>query len=322
MKILGLETINDVDYLTVDGEITPIFFDEKEAAELRAKTPSLWLAHLLKTLEGERLEVLKNVATDSKKGAITKAKTAIQEQFEKAKKEFEELGGWRGFKSGEWFLTLVRVAFRAYYEKANYEYFKEKYPAADEETLIETLTSVAAQHAAILGGIVGAMVSVDEIAALVDIGITLPTNVAIAGIAVAGELIALTRIQLQLVANIAKVMRVRLDPDDPEDILLIFAFAVGGSVSEAAGKAGMKVGGHLTKVAIKKTIKKEVLKKLKEIAGKLGYKLLQRTIIKYAVPFASMGIGATWNYASTRTVSRIARKHFAERRKRQRNGHA
>jgi hypothetical protein len=58
MKTLDLETINDVDYLTVDGEIAPIFFDKKEAAQLRAKTPSLWLAHLLKTLEGERLEDL------------------------------------------------------------------------------------------------------------------------------------------------------------------------------------------------------------------------------------------------------------------------
>jgi hypothetical protein len=121
VKILGLETINDVDYLTVDGEITPIFFDEKEAAELREKSPSLWLAHLLRTLTGERLEVLKNVATNSKKSAITKAKAAIQQHYERAKKEFEELGGWEGFKSGNWFLALVRAAFRAYYEKANAE---------------------------------------------------------------------------------------------------------------------------------------------------------------------------------------------------------
>jgi hypothetical protein len=93
MKTLGLETINDVDYLTVDGEVTSIFFDETEASELRAKAPSLWLAHLLRTLAGERLEILKNVATDSKRGAITKAKALIQEQLEKAKREFEELGG-------------------------------------------------------------------------------------------------------------------------------------------------------------------------------------------------------------------------------------
>src|SRR2546421_5913762 len=100
MKTLGLETINDVDYLIVDGEITVIFFDEKEAAQLRAKTPSLWLAHLLKTLEGERLEILKNVATDAKRGAIAKTRAAIRQQFEKARKEFENLGGWKGFKSG------------------------------------------------------------------------------------------------------------------------------------------------------------------------------------------------------------------------------
>jgi hypothetical protein len=76
----------------------------------------------------------------------------------------------------------------------------------------------------------------------------------------------------------------------------------------------MRVGGHVTKVAIKKTIKNEVLKRRKQIAARLGYKFLQRPIIKYAVPFASIEIGAAWNYASTRTVSRIARKHFVERR--------
>jgi uncharacterized protein (DUF697 family) len=319
MKNLTLETIDDVDYLAVDDEITAIFFDETEAAELRTKHPSLWLAHLLKTLEGERLELLKNVRTHPKKGAIRKAKNAIQEQFEKAKKEFDEFGGWKGFKSGQWFIALVRASFRAYYEKAHYEYFKAKYPGADDDGLIEKLTSVAARNAAILGGIVGAAVGADEIAALAELGITLPANLAIAGAAVAGELILLTRIQLQLIANIAKIMRVHLDPDDPEDILLIFAFAVGGSVSEAAGKEGMKIGGHLTKVAVKKTINKEVLKKLREIALKLGYKLLQRTIIKYAVPLASIGIGAVWNYVSTQTVAKIAKKHFKERKKRNGN---
>lgn len=254
---------------------------------------------------------------------ITNAKDAVGEQFEKAKKEFEQLGGWKGFTSGEWFLALVRATFRSYYEKAHYEYFKTKYPGADDDTLIEKLTSVAARNAAILGGIVGATISADEIATLTTAaegGLGLPANIAIAGTAIAGELILLTRIQLQLIANLAKIMGVPLDPDDPEDILLIFAFAFGGSVSEAAGKAGMKIGGRFAKFAVKKTINKEVLKTLKRIALKLGYKLLQRTIIKYTVPLASIGIGATWNYASTRTVARIAKKHFEERKKRNGNG--
>lgn len=254
----------------------------------------------------------------NKKTLAKRANAAIREQFEKAKQEVEELGGWEGFKSGEWFLKLVKQSFHAYYEKANCEYFRAKYPGADDATLIKKLTAVAANNAAILGGIVGATVSADEIAALVtggEGGVGLPANIAIAVTAVASELILLTRFQLQLVANIAKIMHVPLDSEDPEDILLIFAFAVGGSVSEAAGKAGMKVGAKLTKIGIKKTIKKELLKKLKDVAQKLGYKLLQKTIIKYAMPIVSVGIGATWNYVSTRTVSKIARKHFAQRKK-------
>ena len=256
--------------------------------------------------------------TSDKKTLIKRAKDAIREQFEKAKKEVEELGGWEGFKSGEWFLKLVKQSFHAYYENANCEFFRAKYPGADDDTLIKKLTEVAAKNAAILGGIVGATVSADEIAALVtggEAGVGLPANIAIAVTAVAGELILLTRFQLQLVANIAKIMQVPLDPEDPEDILVIFAFAAGGSVAEATGKAGMKIGAKLTKFGIKNTFKKEFLKFLKDLARRLGYKLLQRTIIKYAMPIVSIGIGATWNYASTRTVSKIAKKHFTERKK-------
>ena len=253
-----------------------------------------------------------------KDNLVKRAREAIREQFEKAKKEVEELGGWEGFKSGEWFLKLVNQSFHAYYEKANCEYFRTKYPGADDGTLIKKLTEVAAKNAAILGGIVGAAVAADEIATLVtgaEGGVGLPANIAIALTAVAGELILLTRLQLQLVANIAKIMEVPLDPKDPEDILVIFAFAVGGSVAEAAGKGGMKVGAKLATAGIKSTLKKDILKFLKDFARKLGYKLLQRTIIKYAMPIVSVGIGATWNYASTRTVSKIAKRHFTERKK-------
>jgi uncharacterized protein (DUF697 family) len=139
-------------------------------------------------------------------------------------------------------------------------------------------------------------------------------QVTIAATAIAGELIVITRMQLKMVAEIAKIMKVPLDPEDPEDILTIFAFAVGGGAAEAAGKFGMKVGAKVAEKVIRATIKKEVLATLKRVAAKIGLKLLQRTIIKYALPVVSIGIGATWNYLSTKTVSGIARKHFEQRR--------
>ncbi|GJQ60974.1 MAG: hypothetical protein SCALA702_00270 [Melioribacteraceae bacterium] len=42
-------------------------------------------------------------------------------------------------------------------------------------------------------------------------------------------------------------------------------------------------------------------------------KILQRTIVKYVIPLASIGIGMGWSYMSTKTIGKIARKHFLKR---------
>jgi uncharacterized protein (DUF697 family) len=251
-------------------------------------------------------------------------KESLRKKLEDAKKEAKELGGWQSFKNGEWLYLLIKKSFHNYWEKGNAEYFKEKYKTDDEEFICKKLISIAARNASILGGIIGATVSIDEILAVIEAisapatgggsTVPIPAQVAVAIAALTGEAVLLVRMQLQLVANIGKIYMVNLDPDDPEDILTILAFAVGGSVAEEAGKFGMKVGGKLAANAAKGIFKKETLAALKKIGTKLGIKILQRTIIKYVVPLASIGIGMTWNYFSTKSIGKIARKHFLARR--------
>jgi len=53
---------------------------------------------------------------------------------------------------------------------------------------------------------------------------------------------------------------------------------------------------------------------LKRWGAKLGIKILQRSIIKYAVPIVSALIGGTWNYLATIKVGGIAADHFRKRR--------
>src|SRR2546422_2015819 len=121
---------------------------------------------------------------------IVKVKEEIQRRFAQAKKEIEDLGDWRGFKSGEWFVRLIHKTFRNYYEKAECGYLQEKYPGIDKDALAKKLTAIAAKQAAILGGIVGAAVSADEIVALVtmgEMGIGLPANITVALSALAAE---------------------------------------------------------------------------------------------------------------------------------------
>jgi uncharacterized protein (DUF697 family) len=248
--------------------------------------------------------------------AMRNLKDYIKQQLDEAKLDYKEVGGWSSFKSGQWLWKIIQKSFANYWENANVEYFESKYGTKDKAKLSSKLIVVAAKNASILGGVTGAAISTDEIVAIAtggEGGIGLPANIAIAATALGGEAILLVRIQLQLVANLGKLYNVPLDPDDPEDILTILAFALGGSAADKAGKFGMKIGGKLAGRAAKGIFKKETLAALKRIAAKVGVKILQRSIVKYTIPVASIGIGTGWNYASTRTVGKIAIKHFKQR---------
>lgn len=243
-------------------------------------------------------------------------RNAIRKLLEGAKREYQEIGGWDAFKSGEWLLILIQRSFRDYWERATVEYFCEKYGTNDPAKISAKLISVASKNSAMLGAVTGAAVSADEIVAVVTAaegGIGLPANLAIAGAALSAEAITLVRFQMQLVANLGKLYGVPLDPDDPENILTILAFALGGSAAEVAGKAGAKIGGRLGGRAAKAVFSKDLLKAVQRIGAKVGVKILQRTIVKYVVPIVSIGIGTGWNYVATQSVGRVAISHFKGR---------
>jgi uncharacterized protein (DUF697 family) len=282
------------------------------------KAPSRWAGGPrlseapLKHKKGGSEVMAKNLHTDDEE-----SKESIKEQLLRAKNYVTELGGLAAFKSGEWLFPLIQKSFRNYWEKSNAEYFKSKYSSQDEDFIAAKLIKVAARNTGLIGAITGATVSADEIVGLVTGGegiVGIPANVAIAMTAMASEAVLLLQFQLKLVANLGKLYEVPLDPDDPEDVLTILAFAIGGSAAEEAGKFGMKVGVKFAQATVKKYIKKEVLETLKQIGKKLGLKILQRTILKYTVPVASIGIGTGWNYTTTRAIGKIAKNHFLKRR--------
>ena len=229
--------------------------------------------------------------------------------------------GWPAFKNGEWLPILVRKSFKSYYDNASAAYFLRKYPGQTKDAIVKKLTIVAAKNAAILGAITGAAISVDEIMTLVTTvpsgGLSLPAQITAGLTALAAEAVVLIGIQLKLIAEIAKLLGIRLNPEDPEDILLILEFALGGAGVEAVGKFGAKVGGAATKRLIRKKLSKGTLEALKRWGAKLGIKILQRSIIKYAVPIVSALIGSTWNYLATIRVGGIAADHFRKRRSEQ-----
>jgi uncharacterized protein (DUF697 family) len=253
---------------------------------------------------------------DAEPSIVTDKKSLIRRQLDEAKKYSAEIGDWTTIKSGKWLWFIIERSFKNYWEHASAEYFYAKFPNLDADQIAEKLITVAAKNASILGGIIGATVSTDEIVGLLtgfEGGVGLPANIAIAGASLSAEAIQLVRIQLQLVANLGKLYGAPLDPDDPEDILTILAFALGGGAATAAGTAGMQVGGKAAGFGAKKLFAKDLLATLKKIASKVGVKILQRSIVKYTVPLVSIAIGSGWNYLATRSVGQISIRHFKQR---------
>lgn len=241
---------------------------------------------------------------------------SLRADWEWAKGALANLGGWAGLKSGSWFYDFARSTFRTYYERATPEYLREKYPGKGADFIADRLIRVAAKNAMLLGSVTGAAISADELAGLLTAGeggIGLPGNVLL-GLAAAGaELVLLVRFQLQMVAGLARLYGVELDPEDPEDVLTIFTFALGGSLAERAGRLGMKVGARATRQMVERRVRREMFAPWKLLGERVGAKLAGRSLLKYAVPMVSVGIGATWNYATTRALGRLAQRHFEGR---------
>lgn len=239
---------------------------------------------------------------------VTKAQ--VSSELDEAKQLARTLN-FDEVKSGEWFIGLLRRVVSTYDRNARAEYFQQKYPGLPPDEIADILTSVTTRYATIAGAIAGATATANQIAILGSAGMTAPLFVGTIG----AEMIYLARIQMRLVLDLSVVYDLQLDPEDPEDVLMIFGYALGVAPTEMIGK-GIQVAARAgTTEAVKKYLSKGTLKAVQDFARRLGFKILQRTILKYIVPVASAAVGSSYNYATTRSVGKIAKMHLKNRGK-------
>jgi len=199
----------------------------------------------------------------------------------------------------------------AYDRNARTEYFQQKYPGLSPDEIADILISVTARYATVAGGVAGAAATSTQLTTLSSFGMTAPLFFGVIG----AEMLYLARIQMRLVLDLSVVYDLQLDPEDPEDVLMVFGYAVGVAPTELLGTVASKAAGGGAKTLVKKYVSKSVLKTIQSFARKLGFTILQRTIIKYTVPVASAIVGSTYNYATTSSMGRIAKAHFRNRGK-------
>lgn len=237
-------------------------------------------------------------------------KTQVASELDKAKQLAKSLN-FEDAKNGEWFIQLLRKVIQTYDRNARTTYFQRKYPGLPPDDIADILTSVTVKYATIAGAVAGVTATANQIAALSSAGMTAALFLGSIG----AEMLYLAQIQMRLVLDLAVVYDLQLDEEDPEDILMIFGYALGVTPTEMLGHGLQVAAGAAAKGAVKKYVSKGTLKTLQDFARRLGFKILQRTILKYAVPVASAAVGSSYNYATTKSVGRIAKAHLKNRGK-------
>ena len=170
-----------------------------------------------------------NPNTETPEEEVIKAE--VSSELEEAK-DFAKTLSIDDVKSGQWFIALLQKVVQSYDRNARAEYFQQKYPGLPPDEIADILTSVTVRYATIAGAITGAAATANQIAALSSAGMTIAVMVG----AIGAEMVYLARIQMRLVLDLSVVYDLQLDPDDPEDILMIFGYAMGVAPTEMVGK--------------------------------------------------------------------------------------
>lgn len=155
--------------------------------------------------------------------------------------------------------------------------------------------------------------SADEILSLlglVDGGLTIPANIAIGVATAAAEALVLTRLQLKMIAELAIVNEVPLNPEDPEHMLVVMAMFVEAFGGEVGSRVVGQAGGTVARKVVRQYMKKDILPAIKTMGKKVGRKILQKDLMNGVVPLASIVISWNSNVAITRLLARKALHEF------------
>lgn len=234
----------------------------------------------------------------------------VSSDLEEAK-EFAKSLNMDDVKSGQWFVILLQKVAQSYDRNARSEYFVQKYPGLPPNEIADKLISVTVRFATIAGAITGAAATANMIATLSSFGMTAALMVG----AIGAEMLYLARIQMRLVLDLTVLYDLQLDADDPEDMMMIFGYALGVAPAEMLGKGVQAAARGAAEFAVKKYVNKGALKALQNFGKKIGLRILQKSVIKYTVPVVSAVIGSSYNYASTKALGRIAKSHISNRGK-------
>lgn len=235
----------------------------------------------------------------------------VREQLEEAK-SFAQSLSWEQIKDGAWFSRLLAQGLEGYANQVNAEYFRQKYPGLSTDMIVERQIDLAQKYAALSGGVTASAYSAAVVGNFASFGLGSGVAVPAALTSFAADVFFTTKIQLQLAYDMAILYGVPINLKDPDDVFNLIRVAFGIKAGEVFQQAAGKLSPEATKYAIKQTIKGATLESLKALPV-VGRYLLQRNLIKFAVPVAGIAVAAGMNWFTTKGIGHVARATFRDR---------
>jgi hypothetical protein len=232
----------------------------------------------------------------------------VRGQLEKLK---EQVKGYTvaDLQSGSWFIDLLRRSLTQYATVVNAEYFDAKYPGLNRDAVVDRRVELAQRYAGLAGGTSAAAYSAAVVATLETAGGASAATIPAGVLAFAADLFFISRLQLRLAYDLSVLYRRPLNLEDPEDLLSLVRIAFGIKASQELQNALTKLAPEAARVGVKSVAHGATLQAMKALPV-VGKYLLQRNIIKMAIPGVAIPLSAGLNYFMTGRIARAAREVF------------
>ena len=212
-------------------------------------------------------------------------------------------------REGTWFSKLVRHSLDQYAHEVDAAYFERRYPGLPADAVVRARVDLAARHAGIAGGLSAGAYTGLVAATIGSGGGASPLTLPGAEASFVLDLLYVSQLQLKLAYDVAVLYWVPLDLDDPEDLwkLIRIAFVIKG---REAGRGLVSKGvPALVRPVLMKVYSGGTLAAAKSLPV-VGKYLLQRNVIKFAIPAVGVPLSIGVNHWSTRSAGAYAARVF------------
>lgn len=215
-------------------------------------------------------------------------------------------------RDGSWFVSFLAYILGTYAETVDAAYFKRKYPNIPADAVVARRIELAQRYSAIEGGLSAGAYSTAVAATIGTGGGASPLTLPAAVTSFVVDLLYTTKLQLELAYDLSVLYGHPIDLKDPEDLYDLFRVAFGVKAGEAFRGAAGRLAPEAARVAVKQVVKGANLAALKALPV-IGKYMLQRNIIKFAIPVVAVPLSAFMNHYSTGAIGRMARQVYRDK---------